>query len=58
MDKESPELLGKWFDSCSPPPELAGPAGGAEEAIGTAVLTNHAQIQTNPEKENNDIRLV
>ena len=44
------ELLGKWFDSWSPPPELAGPAGGAEEAIG-AFLTNHATNQTNPREK-------
>ena len=30
-----------WL-SCKSQPELAGTAGGAEEAIGTAFVTNHA----------------
>lgn len=54
-DTDESELLGKWFDCCSPPPELAGPAGGAEEAIGTAFLTNHAPNQTNPVTTKNNI---
>jgi len=44
--------LVSWLDCCSPPPELAGPAGGVEEAIGTASLTNHAPNQTNPVMKN------
>ena len=36
-DTGESELLDKWLDSCSLAPlELAGPAGGAEEAIGIA----------------------
>ena len=48
-DTDESELLGKWFDCCSPPqPELTKPAGGAEEAIDTTYLANHASNKTNP----------
>ena len=42
------DVLWKWLEAGTPQPELAGTAGGAEEAIDTAFVTNHTTTQTNP----------
>ena len=42
-----------WLSRVASPPELAGTAGGAEEAIDTAFVTDHTTTQTKPAQEAN-----